>query len=211
MVILISPLIVVLGTRTDTRIEQVSVIRNRSLSPEQKVRAIGGNTLKAASMFVFQGDMNGRHNYPGKPALNPILALMMVSGLVLAVTRIRENYNVFFLSYFLMAFIPMILTNPEDNPNMLRSISVLPAIIYFIGIAIQRIVLAMREGKLRIAAIAITCLVLALSAAYELRTYFMFQSRVMRNSFEVKCSLDDLKHTAYAYVPKNCGVKENEF
>lgn len=91
MALLIMPLVVVLGTRTDTRIEQVSVISNQSLSPWEKAQAIGGNVVKAASMFVVGGDMNGRHNYPGKPALNPMLALLTLSGLIVALTKIKEG------------------------------------------------------------------------------------------------------------------------
>ncbi len=87
-------------------------------------------------MFHFKGDVNGRHNYPGKPALNPILGILFIAGLTFAVKNWKNPLNLFAICYLLFAIFPTILTYPWENPNMLRTFTAIPSVIYFIGLAI---------------------------------------------------------------------------
>src|SRR3989344_1169141 len=130
-VIVSLPLIFYLFTNSDMRINNLSVLsQNDSVS--SKISIISENVQKTALMFNISGDMNGRHNFPGKPALNPILGILFIVGLILSARNIHEFRNKLFLFYFLLSISPTLLTLPLDNPNILRTFTVLPSVIYFI-------------------------------------------------------------------------------
>ena len=168
------------------------------------------NLKKLALMFVANGDMNGRHNFPGKPSLNPIQLLLFVPGLFLAFKGLKKTENYIFLIYFLLGIIPVLISLPSQNPNMLRSVTVLPPIAYFSVLTTAAFFHSkfLKSQKLRIVIIVI---LFVLSSLYELRTYFAFQSRVFRNSFEITCSLTKVKDFDIHAIPKNCRVQKNEF
>ena len=48
----------------------------------------------------------------------------------------NNNNNKLFLLYFLLSIFPALMTYPWENPNMLRTYTSLPAIVYFVGLAI---------------------------------------------------------------------------
>ncbi len=168
------------------------------------------NLKKLVLMFVFQGDMNGRHNFPGKPALNPIQLIFFVGGLILALKNFRKTENYIFLIYLVVAFIPVLISLPVQNPNMLRSIAALPPIAYFTTLTISAF-LGWKVWKSKNLKLLVVIGLFVLSSLYELRTYFAFQSRVFRNSFEITCSLEKVKDTYIHAIPKNCRVQKNEF
>ena len=204
-VIVSLPLIFYLFTNSDMRINNLSVLsQNDSVS--SKISIISENVQKTALMFNISGDMNGRHNFPGKPALNPILGILFIVGLILSARNIHEFRNKLFLFYFLLSISPTLLTLPLDNPNILRTFTVLPSVIYFIVYGITKITSFNFKINKNIILSAIIGLVL-ISSFYELRTYFIFQSRVFRNSFEVKCPIEEVIDR----IPKKCLVNKNEF
>lgn len=126
-----APLIFYLITNTDARINEVSIFSQKVSTPS-KVKMISENAQKTLIMFNLSGDMNGRHNYPGKPALNLLLGLMFIAGLILAARDFKDWKNKLFIVYFIVSLSPTLLTLPLDNPNMLRTFTVLPSVIYFI-------------------------------------------------------------------------------
>lgn len=160
-------------------------------------------------MFNFQGDMNGRHNFPGKPALNPILGVLFVWGFILALKNFSSFANKFMVSYFLLAFIPALLTIPKDNPSMLRTFTVLPSVFYFVSISVASLI--QRAKKYKRLSVFMVLFFLIGSSLYEMRTYFIYQSRVFRNAFEIKCPLDKVIKFKIKEIPKKCRVQKNEF
>jgi len=200
-----APLIFYLITNTDARINEVSIFSQKVSTPS-KVKMISENAQKTLIMFNLSGDMNGRHNYPGKPALNLLLGLMFIAGLILAARDFKDWKNKLFIVYFIVSLSPTLLTLPLDNPNMLRTFTVLPSVIYFIVYGITKITSFNFKVNKNIILPAIIGLVL-ISSFYELRTYFIFQSRVFRNSFEVKCPIEEVIDR----IPKKCLVNKNEF
>ena len=81
----------------------------------------------------------GRHNYPGKPALNLVLFMMSLAGLLISVKTIKKPYSLLFIVYFFISLIPTLLTVTTENPNMLRTFTVLPALGFFVGTVMSRI------------------------------------------------------------------------
>jgi 4-amino-4-deoxy-L-arabinose transferase-like glycosyltransferase len=62
----ILPLSFYLLTNRDTRFDQQFFLKNEQLSIEKKISFLEGNIKADMLMFGFEGDINGRHNYPGK-------------------------------------------------------------------------------------------------------------------------------------------------
>ena len=158
-------------------------------------------------MIFVIGDMNGRHNYPGKPALNPILSLFLIAGYLFSLKEKKNIYWKMFSIYFLLSLIPTLFTLPKGNPNMLRTYTLIPSIIYFIGIALNKISSSMSFWQVelktrRVQNLIVICffLLLSVSSFYELRTYFKFQKEVTKYSFEVRKSFEWLKERNFELV-----------
>ena len=87
------------------------------------------------------------------------------------------------------------MTYPWENPNMLRTYTVLPSIIYFIGVAINQFNTTALNWSLnkkipRYLILNTYYLILLFSCFYELRTYFKYQSAVFYQSFQIKLPLE---------------------
>lgn len=205
-IITVLPLTIYLSTHKDIRFSQQFYIQNKKLNFTKKTQYLLKNVKATALMFNFRGDMNGRHNYPGKAALNPILGIFFVLGLFICLMKIKSVYNQFFLFYFFISLVPTLFTNPVENPNMLRTFTAIPSVVYFIGMSVSTILTKYKSWWFGL----MIFFLLSLSSVYELRTYFIFQSRVVRNSFGIKCSIEKLIDKDKPY-PKECLVSRNEF
>ncbi len=205
-IITILPLTIYLLAHKDIRFSQQFYLQNKNLSAIKKTEYFLKNIKATTLLFHFKGDMNGRHNYPDKPALNPILGLFFILGLVSFFIKKKSICSRFFLFYFFISLLPTLFTNPAENSNMLLTFTSLPAVVYFSGLGIEAI-----TTKLKLPAINLIVFLLVLfSCFYELRTYFFFQSRVFKNSFEIKCPVEKLINKNKPF-PKECLVSRNEF
>jgi len=193
-IIIITPLTSYLLTNKDTRVDQQFFLKNSEMTINEKMEGLWSNISKTALMFNVKGDVNGRHNYPNKPALNPILGILFIIGLIISIKNFNNLYNKLFLLYFLISIFPALMTYPWENPNMLRTYTVLPSVIYFIGNAI--IILLTIAHKIinnkvfEYLILTTLYLILVFSCFYELRTYFKYQSVVFNQSFEIKLPLE---------------------
>lgn len=205
-----APLLTYLTAHQDQRLEQVSLFSDSRLSQTQKLQSVGENIKRTFLMFSLEGDMNGRHNYPGKPVINPLLGLLFLLGVGLAAARYRNIYTILFAGYFLLSLLPAVLTKTEDNPSMLRTFTAVVFIPYVIALILKKIT-GDTHKSYRLLLLTVIILALVLSSGYELRTYFLFQSRVMKNSFEVTCSLSKVIKYNRQEIPKKCRVQKNLF
>jgi 4-amino-4-deoxy-L-arabinose transferase-like glycosyltransferase len=202
--IIITPLSNYLLTNNDTRIDQQFFLKNKEMTINEKVDGLWKNISSTALMFNVKGDVNGRHNYPNKPALNPILGILFIIGLIISIKNFKNLYNKLFLLYFLISLFPALMTYPWENPNMLRTFTALPSAVYFIGIVIyylgtlahhsfneggivQKLLL---KSKWKYLIFNTFYLILIFSCFYELRTYFKYQSTVFNQAFEIKLPLE---------------------
>jgi len=178
------PLLGYFMNHKDLRITELSFIGRDDLSLMNKINYIYQNIKANLLMFFSRGDMNGRHNYPGKTALNPILVVLLLLGLTSSIKKIRQPDIFLFLSFLIIAFIPALLTNPKENPNMLRTFTALPALIFFIGQGML-FINALYKKKL----LFFILLILLISSGYEIYGYFYHQRKVVDFSFEMRCDL----------------------
>lgn len=102
-------------------------------------KAYWNNLTRHLEMFNVRGDNNGRHNLPGAPMLDPVTGALFLLGIVLAVRRIREPSNLLMLLLFVIALHGGILSLDFEAPQSLRSIGVIPALVYFITLALATV------------------------------------------------------------------------
>ncbi len=192
--ITITPLTLALSNSKETRIDQLFFWRNHEMTIGQKTNGTIQNFVSITSMFFLKGDMNGKHNYPGKPALNPILGFLFVVGFIASLKKWRTKENQLFLIFLFLSLAPSVPIYPWENPSMLRTFTVIPSLVYFIGIAISFI-----SKKANSKYLYLVLLLLALSSFYELRTYFKYQKTVFEQSFEIKYPLEKAVKMANPY------------
>jgi 4-amino-4-deoxy-L-arabinose transferase-like glycosyltransferase len=93
---------------------------------------LGGNLLRVAGMFFVQGDANPRSNLPGRPALDPFLALLFLLGLgrlLVGTVRGGELGRSRWLLpplWLVVMVVPTIIT--EYAPHFGRAIGATPAV-----------------------------------------------------------------------------------
>lgn len=116
------------------RTRQISIFTKRDTADLST--ALWQSAQQHLLMFNFKGDRNGRHNLPGEPMLDPLMGALFVLGVGLALARIRNPANIFFLILFPLALAGGIFSVDFEAPQSLRSIAVMPAIIYFCGLAV---------------------------------------------------------------------------
>ncbi len=182
----------------DIRINEQLFLKNSQLSLPKKVDYLTANIASTSLMFFTKGDVNGVHNYTGKPAINPVLGLLCLVGLIISLIQIRKKYNLIFVLYFCVAIFPTILTYPWENPNMLRTYTVLPSLIYF---AAQTILLYIQFFTKRfknhgVLSLCFILLLIGCSSFYEMRTYFVYQPLVFKQSFAKPDYLNIIRQSA---------------
>jgi 4-amino-4-deoxy-L-arabinose transferase-like glycosyltransferase len=185
-IILILPITIYLSMNKDTRVDQLFFVMNHEMTVSEKAAGVWQNITGTLGMFHIKGDVNGVHNYPNKPILNPIIGILFVIGLVLSILKWKEFYNTFFLAYFFLSIFPAILTYPWENPHLLRTITAIPALVYFVMLSI---IYSINLTKFKNAAIAFFCILLLASAVYELRTYFLYHAPVLQEAFRMRNTL----------------------
>ena len=184
-IITVTPLTLYFSTHIDTRIDQQFFLMNHEMPIQEKLTGLWHNVSTTALMFNIKGDINGRHNYPGKPALNPILGLLFTIGLVITMKQWNNNNNKLFLIYFFLSLLPALSTYPWENPNILRTFTVIPAIVYFAGQSLLSGISLFDKSKNKTSVLLILMAFVTVSFFYELRTYFKYQSQVFKESFEI--------------------------
>ena len=109
------------------RTTQISIFNSGHL-----LRDLTFNIVKTLGMFNFVGDFNWRHNFSGKPELDPIIGVLFLFGIYVSIKlRKNENFkliNSFVWTWFLLAMLPVIISN-EGLPHALRAILMLPPVI----------------------------------------------------------------------------------
>lgn len=186
LVITILPLSLYLKNNPDIRINQLSYMNNPALTISEKGTILGENLGKTAGMFFLKGDLNGRHNYPGKPAINPLMGLLFIVGLIMSMKSLKKNTaHQLFLGYLVLSLVPALLTFPSENPHMLRTMTATVSVIYFCGVSLTTIV-QFGLKKIRTPAFVLIPLMILLSFSvlYELRTYFVYQQVVFEEAFD---------------------------
>ena len=98
--------------------------------------ALAENLWKHIKMFHIEGDPNGRHNIPYAPMLDALSGVLMLIGLAVAIWRWRKAAYIALPVWVIVMLMPGVLTIPWEAPQSLRSITVIPAVVGLIAVAI---------------------------------------------------------------------------
>jgi 4-amino-4-deoxy-L-arabinose transferase-like glycosyltransferase len=132
-----APLIVFVLRSPDiyfSRNESVSIL---SAHREPNViLAIWNSARSHLGMFNIQGDPNGRHNLPGAPMLDPVSGALLLTGLGLALRHLREGRNALIMLVSAGMLQAGILSTEWDAPQAVRSIGVIPGLVYLMTLAL---------------------------------------------------------------------------
>jgi 4-amino-4-deoxy-L-arabinose transferase-like glycosyltransferase len=119
------------------RTGQVSIL-NEAVHQGNLFATLWRHVRLGLGMFVWQGDTILRHNPAGRPVFDWLMALPFLLGVgwsLWAAWRRRATAAALLLWTAVM-LLPTILA--EDTPHFLRAVGVLPAILYFPAIALDR-------------------------------------------------------------------------
>jgi hypothetical protein len=92
-----------------------------------------GNVLL---MFNVTGDQNYRHNLAGMPLLNAFVGLMLVAGLIVAISKFHERKYPFIVIMFFVMLLPGVVTS-VGVPNSARIAGVMPLAFLLAAIGIS--------------------------------------------------------------------------
>jgi hypothetical protein len=87
---------------------------------------LGRHLLRTLGMFFVRGDSNPRHNLPGRPVFDPLMAVAMVLGSLAALTRARRREVASALTLIWVGLMVVPTWLAEDAPHFLRAAGVLP-------------------------------------------------------------------------------------
>jgi hypothetical protein len=117
------------------RLNQTLVL-NEAVPLAQKLNDLWTNLQKHLLMFHISGDMNGRHNLPGAPMLDPLSGLLMVIGLGVLIARPFEWRAWLLFGWAAASMAGGIFTFPFEAPQALRTLGVTPVIAVLIALAL---------------------------------------------------------------------------
>ena len=109
---------------------RIVTIVNPELHEGNPGQALFDSTLRSLGMFAIRGDSSWDRNISGRPIFDPISALLMLIGTVLAMRRFRESAYGFIVIWLALMFVPGVLA-VENVPNYLRVTGLIPALFIF--------------------------------------------------------------------------------
>lgn len=131
-----------------SRTTSISIFQRRD-EPDL-AKAYWNNLNKHLAMFNVQGDNNGRHNLPGAPMLDPVMGALFVLGVGFAIWRWRDPSNLLMLLLFVFMLHGGILSLDFEAPQSLRSIGVIPTLVYFITLPLAAVTKIVAQAVRRV-------------------------------------------------------------
>jgi len=168
------PLLIASGT-VENRVGSLTYL-NQPIPTSTKVTYFVTNVSKNLLMLNFSGDINGRHNYPEKPALNPFIGALFWIGIFLGIKH-KPKSRLFFL-WMVLSIAATLLTIPSENPHFLRTYTITVSIVFFITLTLEKL-----WPKPKLLEYTLIGLII-LSGIYEIRTYFKYQKKIFLSAFE---------------------------
>jgi Dolichyl-phosphate-mannose-protein mannosyltransferase/PA14 domain len=109
------------------RLDQ-TLILNQPTGQAQKLAELWSNVQKHALMFHVRGDMNGRHNVPGWPMLDPLSGVLSMLGLAWLVIHLLDWRAWLVFGWSAVAMSGGILTLPFEAPQAMRTLAMTPVL-----------------------------------------------------------------------------------
>ncbi len=123
------------------RAEYVALVADNNIETNAsgaRLANIAENARRVAGMFFLQGDMNPRHNLPGRPALDAVAAFGFLVGIVVGIVRARREPIYLLLFLWLAAMLAASVLSTEA-PHFLRTLGALPPIMLLLAEGLTRV------------------------------------------------------------------------
>jgi 4-amino-4-deoxy-L-arabinose transferase-like glycosyltransferase len=98
---------------------------------------VGRHLLATLGMFFFRGDTNPRHNLPGRPVFDPLMATAMIVGTVDALIRARRREAASALTVIWTGLMLVPTWLAEGAPHFLRAAGVLPPLVILPALGLE--------------------------------------------------------------------------
>ncbi len=121
--------------RLFVRVQQTSIFTDPEIPRAEIPTALLESARRHLMMFTISGDMNGRHNLPGAPLLDPVTGALFVAGMLIGIWQIRKPEHIFAFLLIGTSLSAGILSLPSEAPHALRTIGGLPLVAYFAALA----------------------------------------------------------------------------
>lgn len=112
----------------------------------QQIFSIGSQGLAALRMFFVEGDKEPLYTIPGRPSLNPFLALAFVTGIVLSIWRWKQPEMLYLLTWLALLTAPA--TIADQAATAKRALGAFPAvaILVSLGLVLPYVILATKTA-----------------------------------------------------------------
>lgn len=135
-----SPLMTALGPYAFSRTGSASIYNHISGVKGLEIFAapeFWSNVMKHLLMFFYIGDGNGRHNVPGWPLLEPVVATLFLFGALLALLRLWDSRGVLALILGAVMLQGGIWSVPWEAPQAYRTIGAIPMVVILSVLALE--------------------------------------------------------------------------
>jgi len=164
-----------------------TLIMTESVSDAEKLRQIWDSVQRHALMFNVSGDLNGRHNLPGAPMLDPLTGALVVLGLGWLLVRPRDWRTLMLLAWSAVSLSGGILTLAFEAPQGVRTFGITPVLAVLGGIglvasldrllAVATLPRRVRAKRAALATLGLGALVIGWIGWSNLDTFFNRQMR----------------------------------
>ncbi|MDX1413641.1 MAG: hypothetical protein R3293_05575 [Candidatus Promineifilaceae bacterium] len=147
------------------RVRQAILI-NGSVNTQEQASILIAQAREALRMFVIEGDHEPKFTIPGRPSLNPFLAISFLGGILIALWRWKRPVYLFLLFYLLLMTLPAMVASQAATAK--RALGTFPAvtILVSIGLIVPWQCLQRYAGRVRTGSLAPSRWRVALVTAY---------------------------------------------
>jgi 4-amino-4-deoxy-L-arabinose transferase-like glycosyltransferase len=153
---------------------------------ESAASQLGRNTLAVVRAFYDRGDANVRHNLPGRPATDPLTAVLFTAGWLSALAGLRDPRRRLLLIWLAVMLLPSVLSS--QAPHALRASGALPPFALLAAMGGGAAARRLRPPLAGAVLPALLAAVLLVSAALTARDYFLAWPRAagLEEAFTVR-------------------------
>jgi 4-amino-4-deoxy-L-arabinose transferase-like glycosyltransferase len=178
--IVMAPLLIYATTHAEdlvARAREVTLVRQRDRPPDPEKRAttVLDGAQRVLFMLHLRGDIEPRHNIPGRPMLDLVSGLLFLGGVIAtAKADWPLPLKVGLVSFWLLPLVPSAVTLAA--PNALRAVGAVPAVCVIAGVGLDaaaRQLERLRGRVVPLAAAALIAAALGTAAVANARNYFV--------------------------------------
>lgn len=108
--------------------EALALPFDHSAEAQEKRSQLRYSFLRHVRMFHYFGDVNGRHNLPTKPMLDPVTGILFVMGLAVLIFHLLDWRALLLYGYGILFLSAGIFSIPQEAPQAARTLGITPIV-----------------------------------------------------------------------------------